>query len=315
MRDSDAHKVEITHRDKLYFPDDKITKGEFVDYIEQIASTMLPHVSGRPVTMHRFPDGIKKQGFIQKEAPDYFPSWFRRMELPTLEDEGTITMAVIEHEADLVYLANLGVITEHVWLSRVDRPDKPDKLVFDIDPDGIDFAQVRSVARMIRGLLEDELGLVSFVMTTGSMGLHVVVPLAPAEGFDEVRSFAQNAATVLVHRSQDLLTTEQRKESRGGRIYIDAMRNSYAQTSVAPYSVRALPGAPVAAPLKWEQLDDADLTPQTFSIRNMLDHLSKTRDPWKDMWKQACSLDEARDVLDSLCAEIAVGGDFAGQTT
>jgi bifunctional non-homologous end joining protein LigD len=301
----DEYVVETTHTDRIYFPDDGITKGDLIDYYEAISETMLPHVQGRPVTTHRFPNGIGDNGFIQKEAPDYFPSWFERVEVPTREDEGTVRMAVIRQAADLVFLANLGGITQHIWLSRIDRPDNPDKLIFDIDPDEAEFVVARSTAAALRSILEDELGLVAFVMTTGSKGLHVVVPLDRAEGFDDVRQFAQDVAAVLVHRDPDTLTTEQRKENRGGRVYIDTLRNAYGRTSVAPYSVRALPGAPVATPLDWKEIEDPNLTAQTCTIRNTCDHLDRVSDPWERMWDQACSLDEAREALSALCSEVA----------
>ncbi len=236
----DQYTVEITNKDKVLFPDDGITKAELVDYYARIAETMFPHVKGRLVTMCRYPDGIRTEGFIEKEAPDYFPDWVKRVSVDTRDGE-EITMAVCENAATLVYLSSLASITQHIWTSRIDKIDIPDKMVFDLDPNGVGFELVRSVAASLRGLLEDELGLTAFVMSTGSRGLHVVVPLVRSEGFDEIRPFARDVADVLANRRSELVTTQQRIEKRENRVYIDILRNAYGQTSVAPYSIAHFP--------------------------------------------------------------------------
>jgi bifunctional non-homologous end joining protein LigD len=174
---------------------------------------------------------------------------------------------VCEKAADLIYLTNLGCITPHVWLSRVDRPDRPDRLILDLDPGSDDFQLVKETAIMARRLLSED-GLESLVMTTGSRGLHVVAPLDRSADFDAVRSYAQKVAEEMVEMD-DRLTTERSVEEREGRLLVDVFRNSYAQTSVAPYAVRARDGAPVAAPLSWEELDDPGLGPQSFNILNV----------------------------------------------
>jgi bifunctional non-homologous end joining protein LigD len=207
-----------------------------------------------------------------------------------------------------VYLANQACITPHVWLSRVDRPENPDRLVFDLDPpDGSDFVPVRDAAIWVRKLLE-ELSLPSFPMTTGSRGLHVVVPLDRSAGFDSVRSFARRVADVLEERYPGNLTTEHRKERRGARIFLDLLRNAYAQTTPAPYSVRAKKGAPVATPLEWDELSDASLTATRYNLRNIFRRLGQKNDPWSEIPYRGYSLRDAGRALEHLTSGGGGGG-------
>lgn len=185
-----SYTVELSKTDKVLFPDDGITKGDLIDYYRRIAEIMLPHMEGRPITMHRFPDGIDKEGFYEKEAPDYFPGWIKRVSVEKKEG-GKENQVVCENAATLVYLADQACITPHIWLSRVDKLSFPDKMVFDLDPPDNDFEPVRSAALSLKELLE-KLGLTASIMTTGSRGLYVVVPLDRSADFDTVRSFAQN---------------------------------------------------------------------------------------------------------------------------
>jgi len=293
--------VETSHEDKLYFPGDGLTKGDLLDYYAGVAEVMLPHLEGRPVTMHRFPDGIDGESFYHKEAPDYFPDWIERVTVK--KEGGTVHHILVEKAAALVYIANQGCIVPHVWLSRKDRLHHPDQLIFDLDPPDGDFAAVREAARELRELLED-LGLAVFVKTTGSRGLHVLAPLDRSADFDAVRAFARDAARVLAARHPDRLTTEVRKEKREGRLFLDTARNAYAQTAVAPYAVRALPGAPVAAPLDWEGLGDSSLDARRYTLRNIRRRLGQREDPWKGLMRHAHSLTRPREKLDRLLAEL-----------
>ncbi|MDX1622692.1 MAG: non-homologous end-joining DNA ligase [Gemmatimonadota bacterium] len=289
--------VEISNRDKVLFPDAGITKGDLVDYYREIADTMVPYLEERPVVMVRHPDGIEEDGFYQKETPDYFPDWIGRV---TVEKEGgTVTHVVCGNAATLVYLANQAVITPHVWLSRTDRLHHPDKLIFDLDPPEGDFGAVLHGARTIREFLID-LGLDPWVMTTGGRGLHVIVPLDRSAGFDTVRDFAHGVADELADREPDRLTTEQRKEKRGGRLFLDYLRNSYAQTAVPPYAVRPRPGAPVACPLAWDELDDPDLSGDAYTVENVFQRLGQMEDPWKGMRRHARSLSDPIDRLEEV---------------
>jgi bifunctional non-homologous end joining protein LigD len=209
---------------------------------------------------------------------------------------------VCQNAATLVYLANQACITPHLWLSRQDKPDHPDRMIFDLDPWDDDFEPVRSAARSLKKLLE-ALELVPFLMTTGSRGLHVVVPLDRKSNFDEVREFALDVADLLANQEPGRLTTEQSKEKRGSRIFVDVLRNAYAQTTPAPYAVRAKAGAPVAAPLEWEELSSRSVNSRRYTLRNMFRRLGQKEDPWEGMGRRARSLDPAKRRLDDLRPE------------
>jgi bifunctional non-homologous end joining protein LigD len=292
-----SYEVEISHTEKVLFPEDDITKADLIDYYRRIAGVMLPHIAGRPVNMQRFTSGINKEGFFQQALPDSAPDWITRLEVK--KAGGTVTHLICDNAASLVYMANQDCITPHVWLSRMDQPDKPDQIIFDLDPSEDDFEQVRLGARSLKKIL-DEIGLKGFLKTTGSKGLHVVIPLARDQSFDGVRGFAQQIASVMIAKEPQNYTTEQRKEKRGKRLFIDTLRNAYAHTAVAPYAVRAKDGAPVAAPLFWEELDKPDITAQRFNIRNILKRIKKMGDPWKDMNLVSQSLDDFKYQLNKM---------------
>jgi bifunctional non-homologous end joining protein LigD len=296
----DGHDIELTRQDKVLFPGSGITKGDLVRYYERIAPVALPHWRDRPLSQHRFPDGIESEGFFQKEIPDHYPSWVERAELKAQTD-GSVTYAVANNAATLVYLANQASITPHLGLSRTDRIDHPDWLVIDLDPQDDDFEKVRFAARATRRFL-DRLELPSFVQTSGSRGLHVFVPLDRSADFTRVRAFARDLARHLARQHPERLTTEQRKAKRGDRVYLDILRNAYGQTTAAPYAVRAKEGAPVATPLDWSEVADARLTPQRYTIANIFRRLSRKADPWRDMASRAGSLDRPHERLRELGA-------------
>ena len=285
-------RVDLSKTDKVLFADGGVTKGDLIEYYRDVAGRMLPYMADRPAVMSRYPDGITGQRVFQKNVPDYFPDWITRTEVP--KQDGLLHQVVCDKQVTFVYLANQACIELHVFLSRVGRLESPDQLVFDLDPPGDDrFADACRAALSLRELLEGELGLTSFVKTTGGRGLHVHVPLRAEDDFDTVRSFARQAAGLLAARNPDLVTVEQRKEKRGSRIYADIMRDAYAQTVVAPYAVRARPGAPVSVPLRWEELSDPALQPGKFTLRTVrprLDELSGKADPWADLGRHHYSL-------------------------
>lgn len=283
--------IEVSNPDKVLFPGDGITKGSLVDYYAAVAPVMLPHVRGRPVMMQRFPDGIGRAGFMQKQASPNTPAWVGTVEVA--KRGGSVRHVTIEDPATLVWLADQACITPHVWLSRADRVDRPDRLVFDLDPWEEDAAAVRAAAGATRTLL-DELGLTSFVMSTGSRGLHVVVCLDRSAGFEEVLQFARDAAAVLVARHPDTLTAHTSRDKRGGRLYLDVLRNRWAQTTVAPYAVRPLPHAPVAMPLPWDEAESRRFDPRRYTLRSALQRVEREGDAWADMERHAHSLRAAR---------------------
>lgn len=276
--------VELTRPDKLLFPKDGIDKRELAAYYRQIAPFMLPHLRGRPIAMERYPDGIGKEGFFQKKAPPYRPDW---VATATVEKRGgNVRHVICDDTATLVYLASQAVITPHTWLSRIDRLNNPDQMIFDLDPSDGTFRGVCAAAKRTRELLSEH-GLTAYVKTTGSRGLHVVVHLNREADFDQVRAFAREVAERLAQSDPQRLTTDIRKAKRGGRIFVDTARNAYAQTAAPPYAVRARDGAPVAAPLGWDELDDPQLRPDQFTIRNIFDRLKADGNPWKDFARRA----------------------------
>jgi len=288
-----AADVEIGNPDKALFDDPAVTKRDLAAYYRTVADAMLPHIRGRPLALQRFPDGIGADGFIQKQRPEHAPDWVKGVAVER-ESGGPITMIVCDDAATLAWLADQAVITVHRWLSRVEDLHRPDRLVFDLDPPGTDFAAVKRAAYDLRALLDD-LDLPAYLMTTGSRGLHVVVPIRVEEPFDDVRDVARRIADAAADRHPDRLTTRVRKDQRKGRLFVDILRNAYAQHAVAPYAVRPKPGAPVATPLRWSELD-ATRSAQRWTVRDLESRLSDG-DPWHDMPRHAHSLAKIRDRL------------------
>ena len=292
--------LELSNPDKILFPGQGFSKADLANYYQNIAPVILPHLKDRPLMVQRFPDGVGGEGFYQKDAPESFPAWVPRVRLKKKEG-GFIKQVMANNRSTLLYLSDLACITLHPWLSRADRPDLPDRVVFDLDPPQSQgsFSTAVQAAGMLRNLL-GRIGLRPYVMTTGSRGLHVVAPLLRKEGFDQVRAFAQDVVRFLAGEHPDLLTTEQRLAKRGDRLYVDVLRNGYGQTSVAPYAVRALPGAPVATPLEWGELTASGLGSQSYNLGNILNRLEQQPDPWQGMGRHGRSLGQARGKLQKL---------------
>jgi bifunctional non-homologous end joining protein LigD len=284
----------ISHPEKVLFPDNGITKGELAAYYEAIAPLMVPHITARPVTMERFPNGIGQSGFLQKDVSKGFPEWLERVEVP--KKGGVVHHPLVGDSRSLLWLANQNCITPHVWTSRAPNLYQPDLCVFDLDPSGDEPDVLRAAALAVRDLL-DELGLPSWVKTSGSKGFHIVVPLDGQAGFDEVAAFAKDVALILVKRDPTHLTLEFNKVDRGGRILVDTWRNGYSATFAAVYAVRAKPGAPVSAPCTWAELQRGTVGPQTFTLRNMTERIANVGDLWADVPKSARSLGRPLEAL------------------
>lgn len=295
-----GHVIELTNLDKILFPKDKITKKEVVAYYYKISSTMIPYMKNRPVSMLRYPNGINEEGFFQKNAGEYFPSWITFEPIKSVEGK-IVHYVVVDKKATLIYLANQLCLTPHIWLSKIDKLNYPDRMIFDLDPSGttFDFNRIRKTAFLFKELLE-KLGLVPFVMTTGSRGLHVVVPLDRKHPYEKVRVFAHDIAFFLQQLDPDHLTLEMRKSKRGKKIFLDYLRNSYTATSVAPYAIRAHPMAPVATPIDWHEVGDAKLDSQRYSIFTIFKRLEKEGDPWGSMKKSARSITQAQKKFEAM---------------
>ncbi|WP_296643360.1 non-homologous end-joining DNA ligase [Roseinatronobacter sp.] len=272
--------VEISNADKILFPEDGFTKLDLAQYYAKIAETALRHYRDRPVTMQRFPDGIAEDGFFQKNIPDYFPDWIKWVQVP--KENGTVTHAVVSCAATLVYLADQGCITPHLGLTRAGALHKPDRMIFDLDPSDGDFGKVQEVAQAVKRAL-DQRALPSFVTTTGSRGVHIVLSLDASVKVGRLRPFARALAEEVAEAHPALATTEQRKGSRGDRVLIDTFRAAHAQTAVAPYAVRARQGAPVATPLRWAEAFSSDMAADRYSIASIFRRLGQTMDPWADI--------------------------------
>ena len=292
------HEIELTNPDKVLWPDAGVSKADLADYVLRVASLQLPHVQGRPATLVRCPDGIDGECWYQKAAGSGFPDWVPTAGLDGWEEEGPAHV-VVDGPATLAVLAQLAVVELHVGPSPADDLDHPAELVFDLDPpDGADAA-VRAAARWVRELLEDDLGLTTFVKATGSAGFHVHVPLDGSADVATARGVAEDAARLLAERHPDELTVEQRTDDREGRVFVDWLRNHPTQTSAAPYTTRRRPGASVAVPLDWDELSEG-VGPDDYAIESVVRRLAQREDPWADMREAAQPLADAVDRLDDL---------------
>jgi bifunctional non-homologous end joining protein LigD len=291
----------ITHPEKILFPGDDITKGELASYYEAIAPVMLPHLRRRPITMERYHRGIGAPGFFQKDVSKGFPDWLERVEVP--KHGGTVHHPIANDTRSLLWLANQNSITIHVWPSRTPNLYNPDICVFDLDPSRADELEpLRAAALSVRDLLM-ELGLPSWIKTSGSKGFHIAVPLDGKSDFGTVARFAHVVGKVLVKRDPQNLTQEFSKADRGGRILVDTGRNGYSATFAATYTVRAKPGAPVSAPCTWEELEKGDIGPGTFTLRTMARRVSDVGDLWADMLKKKRSLTRPIERLQKLSTD------------
>jgi bifunctional non-homologous end joining protein LigD len=280
----------ITHPEKVLFPEDGITKGELAAYYEAIAPLMLPHLSGRPITMERFPSGIGAEGFLHKNLTRGFPAWIERVETP--KNDGTVNYLLVNDVRSLLWMTNQNTITPHVWISRVPDLYHPDVCLFDLDPSIDDPDMLRAAVLAVRDFLT-ELGLKSWVKTSGSKGFHVIVPLDGKAKMGQVARFAHAVGALLVQKDPDHLTQEFAKVDRGHRILVDTGRNGYSATFAAAYAVRPKPGAPVSAPCTWEEVERGDASPRSFTLRTMAARVADAGDPWADLLENAQSLEHA----------------------
>ncbi|MDD5731898.1 MAG: non-homologous end-joining DNA ligase [Patescibacteria group bacterium] len=283
-------KQEITNKNKVFFKNPRITKSEIVNYYQKIAPHMLPHVKNRPVNMVRAPDGMLGHIFFQQNMPAYFPSWIDFFKTFRISKGGFARHVLINKPDTLIYLANEGVVTIHIWNSRVKNIKNPDRIVFDLDPpEGKNgFESVREVAFLLKKELE-KTGIKPYLMTTGSKGVHLVLPIKADTGFKKAKAFTKAIVNKMEAEYPQKVTGNFRKYQRTGKVFIDYLRNNYGQTAVAPYSVRLKSGAPIACPIFWADLGKYDFGPQTINIKNVFQYLRKG-DPWKGIYKSPRSV-------------------------
>ncbi|HMJ37263.1 MAG TPA: non-homologous end-joining DNA ligase [Baekduia sp.] len=276
-----ARAVRLTHPERLLWPGDGLTKGDLYNYFGAVAGAMLPHVRDRPISMQRFRGSVQEGGFFQKEIPRGAPDWLDRVAVG--KHGGSVCHLLANSREALQWLGQQGCVTPHVFPRRADRLDRPDRLVIDLDPTLEDFGAVRRAALACGDALRDR-GLEPFAMVTGSRGVHVVAPLKRTRDVEDVLAWSRGLAEELAAAHPDALTTAFRKEKRDDRIYVDVARNGPAQTVVAPYAPRARAHAPVATPLRWEELHDDALRPDGWTMRTVLDRLDELGgDPWSDI--------------------------------
>jgi bifunctional non-homologous end joining protein LigD len=267
--------VRLSSPDKVLYPEQGITKSELADYYVAVAERMLPHVAGRPVTMVRCPTGRQKKCFYQRHAGSGVLEQLRPVKVPGFDDP----YLYIEDAAGLIAMVQMGTLEIHPWGVTVALPDRPDRIIFDLDPDeGLGFADVVAAAKEVRERLL-ALGLESFVKTTGGKGLHVVVPVEPVTGWREAKAFAKRFSEAMAADAPGRYLTRISKAERAGRIFIDYLRNDPTSTAVGPYSTRSRPGAPVAMPLFWEELD-RPLDPGAFTVKSAPERVRAAKDPW-----------------------------------
>ena len=280
----------ITHPEKVLFPDVGITKGELAAYYERVAPFLVPHIRNRPLTMERFPQGIGGKGFIQKDVSKGFPSWLERVTIP--KKGGVVHYPLVTDTRSLLWVVNQNCITPHVWVSRVPKLQQPDLCMFDLDPLQDQPDVLRSITLAFRDFI-DELGLQSWVKTSGSKGFHIVVPVDPRTRPGDVMRFAHGVAMTLIARHPTILTMEFSKADRAGRIYVDIGRNNPGATFAAAYAVRPKPGAPVSAPCTWKEIERGDVGPQSFTLRTMEKRIEKVGDLWADLHKRPKAIAKA----------------------
>ena len=271
-----GRELSISNPDKVLYPDDGITKAEIVRYYERIGPLLVKLSQDRPVAMHRFPDGIAKGGFFQKQKGKHFPEWIRTVELETRD--GSTEFVVLDDPATVVYLAGQGVLVLHTLFSRADAPHTPVEVMVDLDPSTADRGPVRAAAGRLRELFTER-GYTPRVKSSGSRGLHVVVDVDLPD-FEQARGLAEEVSRQLVDECPDDFTLAFYKKDRGDRLLLDINRNAYQQHAAAPYSLRALPKAPLAAPLDWDEALAKDWDPQRWTIGNLFRRLGRRDDPW-----------------------------------
>jgi bifunctional non-homologous end joining protein LigD len=271
--------LRLSNLDKPFWPEEGITKGDLVAYYRDIAPVLVPHLRDRPFTMKRYPDGWQGKHFFQKQAPSHMPDWIRRVPFAASTREGerrVIDYALVNDDLALLWMANMGCIDLHAWTSRADRPDRPDWVVFDLDPsEGSGFEEVVAVALHVKQAL-DLLELESFPKTSGSRGVHVLVPIARRHSVAEAREFAGIVAGALARAHPGLVTTQWVKEKRRG-VLVDANQNGPGKTNAVVYSVRPRAGAPVSTPLRWDEVVPG-LDPSAFTMDVVLDRVARHGD-------------------------------------
>jgi bifunctional non-homologous end joining protein LigD len=288
--------LKLSNLDKLFWPDEGLAKGDLLDYYRRVAPVLVPHLRDRPFTMRRYPDGAYGKAFFQKDAPSHMPDWIPRVPLmvstrETPRRRKRIQAPLVNDELALLWMANMGCIDMNTWYSRVDKPDRPDFVLFDLDPSSdVGFAETIEVALHVKEAL-DALGLVSFPKTSGSEGIHVLVPIERRHTYDDTREFAEIVAGAIARAHRGLATTEWSKAKRRG-VLIDSNQNGEGKTIASAYSVRPKPGAPVSTPLRWDEVNEK-LNPAIYTMEVVLSRVEQHGDLFEGVLTTKQRLNEA----------------------
>lgn len=286
-------KITITHPEKIYFPEEGYTKGDIINYYDQVSRYILKYLKDRPESLRRNPNGIRDEGFFHKDAGDEVPDWIDKYPVWSESSNKTVNYIVCNNKPTLLYMANMGCIEINPWNSRTKHPDNPDYLVMDLDPsENNTFDQVIEAAQVIHEILE-KAGCSNYCKTSGATGLHIYVPLHAKYDYETVRMFAEMVATLTVEQLPAFTSVERSLKKRGrGNIYIDYLQNKTGQTLSCAYSVRPKPGATVSTPLEWSEVKPG-LTPADFHIRNILERLEKKGDLFAPVLRKGINMEKA----------------------
>lgn len=275
--------IEITHPEKVLFKEAHVSKLDVANYYVEISSKILPFLKNYPITLRHFPHGIEKEGFYHKHVSSYYPKYIPRFVVPLANGVDEIEMMGAGSTRDLVFFAEQNAIEIHVSLSSIEHIKNPDQIIFDLDPSDDDFEKVREVAFQTKAFLDNK-KINSFLKTTGSRGLHIHIPIEPIAEFSVIKPLAKQFAQEICKRCP-FATIEHRKDKRKNLVFVDYLRNDYGFTAVAPYSLRATKNAAIAMPVNWIELESKLLGPQSFTLQNIFQILSKRTDPWRDFIK------------------------------
>jgi bifunctional non-homologous end joining protein LigD len=294
----DGRALKFTNLNKLYYPDDGVTKRDVINYYDAVADLILPHLIDRPLSLKRYPNGIKEEYFFQKHTPDAYPSWLRT-ELIDSDHAGAINYVFAQDRASLLYLANLGCIDQNPWMSRIGSLDNPDFVLIDLDPQECPFEMIVEAAVMVKQVL-DEIGLKGYPKTTGGDGMHVYIPVEPIYTYEETRTFADLISRLVTRQKPQMFTTPRSVSKRQkNRVYFDYLQNAKSKTISAPYVLRAYPGAPVATPLEWSEVRPG-LHPKQFTIFNVRERFAEKGELFRGVLDAPQNLYDALPKLEKL---------------
>jgi len=292
--------IDISHHGKCLFPATGLAKLDTADYYRRIAHLILRRARDRPLTFKVHPQGIQQQGFFYKNIPDHFPNFIPRVQVPLKTSKKRFTqMAAAAATRDLIYFAGQNVIELHAALATATHLDTPDQIVLDLDPSDGNFGKVRKVARRCLSMC-DQIGLCCLVKLTGSQGLHLHIPIRAEANFAAIKPLARRLAEALVEAEPELTTLEQRKQQRDDKVFVDYLRNDTGQTVILPYSLRARPGAPIATPIRRDELKNSSLQPDQYTARNIFRRLAQIDDPWQGFRRHRIGLSRLENAIKHL---------------